>query len=64
VVLHVPDNFFGSVGTYYKDFPEVTDEEVRGLMSAYQSTSADDLVEVLMEEEAKQPREYLRSYGA
>ncbi len=37
IALDEPTDFLGSVGAYYKNFPQVTDEEVIGLMSQYGS---------------------------
>lgn len=33
-VLYFPSGFFGSVGSYYEDFPQVSDEEVINLMKS------------------------------
>lgn len=35
LVLHIPSGYFGSVGEYYKDFPQIDDEEVRACIGAY-----------------------------
>lgn len=32
IALEIPDQFTGSVGSYYQDFPQVTDEEVINLL--------------------------------
>jgi predicted phosphoribosyltransferase len=32
IVLSVPDNFLGAVGSYYEDFHEVTDEDVLNIL--------------------------------
>ena len=37
IVLHHPRGHFGAIGAFYKDFPQVGDEEVRGLMDAYRT---------------------------
>lgn len=35
IVIDAPSDFLGSVGSYYDDFPQVTDEEVIHLMQKY-----------------------------
>ncbi len=42
VVLNVLPGYFGAIGAYYEDFPQVDDEEVRGLMDAYHAAPADE----------------------
>jgi len=37
LVLYAPEEFFGAVGQYYEDFPQVTDEEVLDIMRKYSS---------------------------
>lgn len=32
VATSIPDNFLGSVGSYYENFPQISDEEVIGLL--------------------------------
>ncbi len=39
MVLGIPRSFFGSVSAYYEALPEVSDEEVRGLLHEYRETS-------------------------
>jgi predicted phosphoribosyltransferase len=34
VVLHIPEEFFGAIGAYYRDFDQVSDEEVVAIMKA------------------------------
>jgi predicted phosphoribosyltransferase len=37
VVLHIPDGWFGSVGSYYRSFDQVSDDEVVALMKSFSS---------------------------
>jgi predicted phosphoribosyltransferase len=35
LAIYVPDGYFGAIGNFYLDFPQVEDEEVRATLQAY-----------------------------